>query len=253
MNIRSVIVDDDEFSRQELTRLLRMHLSLEVTIVAEFSNASEAISYIKLHKPDLVFLDIQMPGISGFEMLDHLDTNSFEVIFITSHDEYAIRAIKYSALDYLLKPIDPVELKSAINRFTQSTQNNLSRLKISNLQFNLNSESHDKFQLIIPTKQGEHQFVANEIIRCEADSNYTAIHFGQSRKFLASKTLSDIESMLNTAKNFLRIHKSHLINLNHVVQLTSTDELLMGDQTRVPISRRRLAEVKEVIRSMKRN
>ncbi len=253
MKIRSVIVDDDDFSRHELTRLLGLHLSSEVEIMAEFNNASDAISYVELHKPDLIFLDIRMPGISGFDMLDHLNTNSFEVIFITSHNEYAIRAIKYSALDYLLKPIDPVELQSALIRFTQRTQKNLSRLKLSNLQFNLASNSHDMFQLIIPTKQGEHQFVANEIIRCEADSNYTAIHFGQSRKFLASKTLSDIESMLNTAKNFLRIHKSHLINMNHVLQLTSTDEVLMGDQTRIPISRRRLAEVKEVIRSFKRN
>ncbi|MFN0032885.1 MAG: LytR/AlgR family response regulator transcription factor [Flavobacteriales bacterium] len=249
MKIKSVIVDDDAFARGELKELLANQFSAEVELMSEFENPQHAIHYIQSHQPQLIFLDIQMPHMTGFEMLEQLDTTNFEVIFCTSFDKYAIQAIKHSALDYLLKPIDETELRKAIERFKEKTEKTLTNMRLANLKHNMNAQDENHFQLIIPTKQGEHQFPAQDIVRCEADSNYTAIHLVSKKKFLASKTLGDIEEMLSREK-FLRIHKSHLVNTAHITQLTSQDEVVMSDSMRIPISRRRLAEVKSAVRGL---
>lgn len=249
MSLKAVIVDDDDFVRQELKADLSQYFREEIEVLMDFADPELAIPFIKSQHPDLIFLDIQMPGMNGFEMLDQLDTDVFEVIFITSFNQYAIQAIKYSALDYLLKPIDRAELKKAIERYRIKSEKTLTVQRLSNLKHNMLAEHESRFQLLIPTKQGEHQFLAHDIIRCEADSNYTEIHLVNKRKFLASKTLGDIEEMLSK-ENFMRIHKSHLVNSAHITQLTSQDELLMTDKTRIPISRRRLQEVKELVRKL---
>ncbi len=249
MKIKSIIVDDDPFARAEVKELLANNFSTDVELMADFENPKHAIKYIQSHHPQLIFLDIQMPHITGFEMLEQLDTSNFEVIFCTSFNQYAIQAIKLSALDYLLKPIEEHELRKAIERFKQKTEKTLTQLRLANLKHNMNAHDENQFQLIIPTKQGEHQFPAQDIIRCEADSNYTSIHLVSKKKFLASKTLGDIEEMLSREK-FLRIHKSHLVNTAHINQLTSQDEVVMKDGVHIPISRRRLAEVKSILRKL---
>jgi len=250
MKISSVLIDDDGFARQELRVLLETNFGNDIHVLADFDNPVDAIRFINGHHPQLLFLDIQMPGMNGFEMLDHLDTAGLEVIFCTSYNQYAIQAIKYSALDYLLKPVDITELEKAIARFRLKSEKTLTQIKLANLRHNMNSGDEEQFQLVITTKQGEHQFRAQDIIRCEADSNYTAIHLVNQKKFLASKTLGDIEELLSPEK-FLRIHKSHLVNSAHISQLTSQDELVMTDNKRIPISRRRLHDVKERVRSMR--
>jgi two-component system LytT family response regulator len=247
MKIECIIVDDDAFAREDLKRLLFSQFSDMVDLVAEFSMPEEAVDYIKRASPQLVFLDVQMPGMNGFEMLDHLDTTRFDVIFCTSYDQYAIRAIKYSALDYLLKPIDANELASALARYRERSEKKLTVLRLSNLRHNIKAKKESDLQLVIATKQGEFQFPANDIVRCEADSNYTAIYFVDKKKFIASKTLGDIEEMLSP-ETFLRIHKSHLVNTSHIAHLTSDEELMMKDNSRIPISRRRFQDVKERVR-----
>ncbi len=245
--IKATIIDDDVFICKELRASLAALFADEITVMNEFHSAEESLPHFKNDYPDLLFLDIQMPGMNGFQLLDQLDTSRLNVIFITAFDRYAIQAIRYSALDYLLKPIVPDELKMALERYKLRSEFNLSKIKLENLKHNISQNDEKNLQLIIPTKQGEHQFMASDIIRCDADSNYTQIFLKNKKKFLASKTLSDIEEMLSDAY-FIRVHKSHLVNLDHISSLTSNDELILSDGSVVVISRRRLQEVRDMVR-----
>ena len=248
MKIRTFIIDDDPFIREELHRELKSQFSETLEVNGVFDNAVEALGALKNQSPQLVFLDIQMPLMNGFELLDKLGDVPFEVIFITSYNQYAIQAIRYSALDYLLKPIDKNELKKSIERFQTITEKALMHARLENLRHNLEAKNEKDFQLIIPTKQGEFQFASNDIMRCESDSNYTILYLTNKKKFVASKTLSDIEELLSGG-SFVRIHKSHLVNMGHVNQITTGGEILMSDNVHVPVSRRRLADVKKMVRS----
>jgi len=246
MKIRSVIVDDDPYIREGLRDMIK-EMNHQIEIIADFEHPLEAIEFIRQSKPELIFLDVQMPMMNGFELLDHLETENFEVIFITSFNQYAIQAIRYSALDYLLKPIQEADLGDAVDRFIKKSGKVLTQLKLKNLKHNLDQVDESLFQLVIPTKQGEFTFLANEILRCEADSNYTQIFLTEGRKFMASKTLGDIEEML-LGERFVRIHKSHLINMKFAIDLTQNDEVVLEDGSKISISRRRLSEVKSKIR-----
>jgi two-component system LytT family response regulator len=248
--IKAIVVDDDPFIRKEMSQLLTQSFKNDIELLEVFDKPHDAIQFVKSHKPDLLFLDIQMPDMNGFEMMDQLGGENFEVIFITSFNEYAIRAIKYSALDYLLKPVDGIELRNALNRYRNRKEPNVSKTRLENLRHNMHVQNDAQLQLVIPTKQGDYQFSINDIVRCEADSNYTNIYLKGKRKFTASKTLSDIEEMLAGAL-FMRVHKSHLVNLEHVKRLTSEDELILSDESHIAISRRRLAEVKDAVRGRK--
>ncbi len=139
-------------------------------------------------------------------------------------------------------------MKSAIERFKQKSEKILTQARLANLKHNFSQQDENNFQLVIPTKQGEHHFKAGEIIRCEADSNYTMIFLSSGKKFLASKTLRDIEEMLGEGK-FLRVHKSHLVNKQHIENISPKDEVVLSDGAHVAISRRRLTEVKDALRS----
>ena len=243
--IRAVIVDDDVFTREDLKDKLG-ELDINIDVVADFEQPLEAIESINRLEPELLFLDIQMPIMNGFEMLDHLDTSKFEVIFITSYNQYAIQAILYSALDYLLKPLKEAELVNALQRFREKSERTLTSSRISNLQYNLRAKAHEEFQLVIPTRTGERQFAINQIVRLEADSNFTWIHVLRTAKFLASKTLKELEEQLSDS-NFIRAHKSHLVNLKHIIQLTQEGELILRDNSKVEVSRRKLSEVKALL------
>lgn len=246
--IRAVFVDDDPYVSDGLREMLKHEKGIE--LLADFRHPLEAISFIRNAKPDLLFLDIQMPVMSGFEMLDQLPHDwDFEVVFITSFNQYAIQAIKYSALDYILKPIEISDLSAALTRYREKVEQIKTKVRLANLKHNLNADNENEFKLVLLTKQGDHHFKASEIIRCEADSNYTQIHLSTGKKFLASKTLSGVEEMLN-GESFIRIHKSHLINLSHVNRLTTEDVIYMSDSAQLPVSRRRLSEVREAIRRL---
>ncbi len=246
MKIRTFIIDDDPFIREELHQELKGHFSDVIEVKGVFDNALEALDALKNHPPQLIFLDIQMPQMSGFDLLDLLGDVSFEVIFITSYNQYAIQAIRYSALDYLLKPIDKAELRKAIERFQSISDRALMQSRLQNLRHNLEANNEKDFQLIIPTKQGEHQFAASDIVRCEADSNYTVIYLKNKKKFVASRTLSDVSAMLNP-ETFVRVHKTHLVHLPFVEHLNTEGELVFKDGTHIPVSRRRLSEVKAIL------
>jgi two-component system LytT family response regulator len=241
VKIGAVIVDDDDYAIRSLESSLAN--VEDIQLLASFTDPRASISFIKEQKPDLLFLDIRMPEMSGFDLMDEIYDDVSEVIFVTGYNEYAITALRYSALDYLLKPVRVEDIESALKRYYQRSERILTQSKILNLKQNLNVEKND-FELVLLTKSdGEKRFRAGDIIRCEADSNYTQIFLTKGRKFTASKTLSDLENMLDE-NDFIRIHKSHVVNKNHIQNIGRESELTLSDGACVPISRRRLQEVR---------
>lgn len=240
------MVDDDAYTLSSLSDLLSPRQ--DISLKALFSNAFEAYSFLATNEVDLLLLDIRMPGLDGFGLLDKLGSKAPAVIFITSYDQYAIKAIRYSAMDYLLKPVSSKDLDGAIERLWNKTEYIDHIIRFNNLKHNLQVESESELSLIIPTKQGEYQFKASDIIRCEADSNYTVIYLKNQKRFVASKTLGDIENML-LSEVFMRIHKSHLVNIRFVTDFKDENELILKDNSVVQVSRRRLVEVRRRLRS----
>ena len=212
--IKAIITDDDLFTCEQLKDKIKL-LIPQLEVVAVCENALQGLEAIKKLKPQVVFLDIQMPGLSGFEMLDHLDQDSFEVIFITSFNHYAIQAIRYSALDYLLKPIKDNELLGAFERFMQKRESLSLKARMQTLKQNIENGDSGNQSLIIPTRQGEKNLAVNQIMRCEADSNYTHFFLNDSKTFTSSRTLKEYEHILSDHE-FIRVHKSHIVNRNYI-------------------------------------
>jgi two-component system LytT family response regulator len=248
MMIRAVIVDDDPLQVEELLAHLQQSSICELEVIATFNDPMLARDFIDRSEPDLLFLDIQMPALSGFEMLDQLHYKNSEVIFVTSYDEYAIRAIRYSAIDYILKPFSSDDIDEALNRYLQHSERIQVQTRLNNLKSNLQAKKNEELHLVVSTKQGEYRFMVNDIVRCEADSNYTMLHLRGNRRFVASKTLGDIETMLADSE-FLRVHKSHVVNTRHIEHLTVEGNLYLSNGEKVPVSRRRMSEVKSHLRT----
>lgn len=243
--IKALIVDDEQKACSILKTLLERSAP-EITAIEVVHNAMDAYFKIKEWKPDLVFLDIQMPFMNGFDLLNKLEEINFDVVFTTAFNQYAIQAIRFSALDYLLKPIDVDELTNAVHRFMQR-RNSVApnNLQYQNLVSNLAAQKNDDFTLAIHGNQGMQFLKINEIIRLEGDRNYTMFFLSGDRKHLASKTLKEYEELLND-KGFVRIHKSHLVNSNFVESLSQDGIVLMKDKSRVEVSRRRLPDIRKI-------
>ncbi len=250
MMYKIIIVDDEKGCRDSLEGLLKDIPQINiVAIVDSIRKAEEAINNLQ---PQLVFLDIEMPEGTGFELLEKLPVINFDVIFTTAYDQYAIKAIKYSALDYLLKPIDPIELSEAINRFT-SKKNDLDLInnKFKTLLSNLSGETNHQ-KIAIPDGEGLNFIKINNIIRFQSDGSYTYMHtLNTSKPTLISKPIGDYEEMLNN-ELFIRIHRSHLINLQHVVKYVKGEGgyAVMCDNSKVEVSRRKKAEFIQALSSL---
>ncbi|HKR05536.1 MAG TPA: LytTR family DNA-binding domain-containing protein [Bacteroidia bacterium] len=240
--IKTLIIDDDVFIHEQLKDKLREFFP-EINIVAVSENALQGIEAIKQFSPQLIFLDIQLPDLNGFEMLNHIEEKNFKIIFITSFNQYAIEAIRYSAFDYLLKPVKDDELKNSITRFRQSNNELTLKGKMENLLYNIGKSKED-FLLIIPTRQGEKKIPVHKIIRCEADSNYTHFYLSDKTKFTASKTLKEFEEILSE-NDFIRIHKSHIVNKLYIKSVSNDGYAELKDGLTLEISRRRLSVVKQ--------
>lgn len=211
--LRTIIVDDEKSARESLASLLQTYCPL-IEIIGTADSVKQGIAAIEKHKPHLVFLDVQMQDGSGFNLLEALPENNFEVIFTTAYDQYALKAIKFSALDYLLKPINIEELKLAVQKAIDNTsKDDLNKRVISLLENIKQGNIHKKIAL--PFVSGFRVVDVNFIIRCQADRNYTHIYLSDGSKETASKSLKEFEDMLSE-HSFFRTHQSHLINLNHV-------------------------------------
>ena len=237
---RAVLLDDEFRSNDLMENLIRFWLK-EITEVIKFQHQDKAKSYLETNHVDLLFQDIQMPGQNGFEFLQNLDCKIPPGIFVTAHDTYAIQALRLSALDYLLKPLDPDELVSAFNRFKQL---NLieHQAKISNGIKNIVEQDIRNMRIFIPGNGGIQFYPLEQIVRCEAQSNYTEFHFSNGRKKVSSKTMKEYVKVLKPY-NFIRVHKSHLINASFIDKIRNRNEIILSDSSTIPIARRRKDEV----------
>ena len=239
MTIKTLIVEDEQKSREMLAGLIEKNCP-ELNVAGMASNVTEGVDMVKAIKPDLVFLDISMPDGSGFDLLEQVQGNKFDLIFATASDAHAIKAIKYSACDYLLKPIDVDELKASVARVVSKRQNTPN---MENLQFLIQhlKKADENFQKItLPTGNAYEIVNIKDIIRCEADGSYTTFYLTDKRKLLISAGLKHYEELL-PEKDFIRVHHHHLINMNHVVRFLKEDGgyAVMTDGSRIEISRRK--------------
>ena len=247
--IKALIIDDEAPAVKTLSLLIHHYLP-GIDEVKSTNDPHEGLFLLKSFQPHLLFIDIQMPLMSGFELLKQVPQINFNIIFTTAHDEYAIDAIRFSALDYLLKPIDADELQNAFNRFLQrQIRNDVSQPLYNNFIYNLTVKDKKDFKLALPTTQGTFFYKPEEIIRLEGESNYTKFFFANKATLLTSHTLKDYEEILIN-HGFIRIHKSHLVNKLHVVNYTTDGMLTMSDLSKVEISRRRKEEVMERLKSV---
>lgn len=235
--IQSIIIDDEANSRKTLRNMLEQYCH-DVEVVEMAGSVPEGVKKIQKHKPELIFLDIEMPGHNGFELFEFLPDLSSEVIFTTAYDQYAVKAFKFSAVDYLLKPIDLEELRAAIERYrNKGRQSGTDINKFKILQENIRSPFQ---KLGLPTIDGYFFVKLQDIIRCEADSNYTRFHTLSGEKILVPKTLKDYQTLLEEF-GFLRVHRSHVINLSHIQKYTRTriPSITMVDGTTISVSLKR--------------
>lgn len=247
MNIRCVLIDD-EFNNLENLQYLLQQYCPGVEIAGTASSADEGIQLIQALNPDLVLLDIQMPAKSGFDLLKSFDTVSFEVIFVTAYDQYGIQAIKFSALDYLLKPVDVEDLKQAIEKARQRITLKQQNSNISNLIAYLQKPQQESPRIALPNLLQTRYVKVNEILRCEASDNYTLFFLENGEKILVSRTLKEYAELLKPY-GFQRTHQSHLVNMHYVKSLLKEDggTLLLQNDTKIPISRQHLEAVKTAL------
>lgn len=246
--IRILILDDEEAACNILSVLIRKFMPLEHEVLC-LQDPAEALTILDTYKPTLVMLDIEMPGMSGFDFLNKAGSWDFDVIFTTAYDKYAIKAIRFSALDYLLKPLDILELQNALNRhIVRRNHSQQSRHElVNNLIENIQKSDADEYRLAISTSEGVFFYVPSEIIRCEGESNYTRFFLEGGKSLMVSHTLKDYESIL-TDYGFVRVHKSHLVNMKYVSSMDRDGFIWLHNGQSVPVSRRRKEEVLNMLK-----
>lgn len=244
--LTAIIIDDELKGRIALRQKLKDYCT-EVQIIGEAESAAEGISLIQLHKPDIVFLDIEMPRMDGFKMLQQLPEKNFHLIFTTAYDQYAIKAIKFAAFDYLLKPIDIEELKMAVSRINKLHFSDTEK-KLEVLNQNM-ADKNTFNKIAISTQNSLLLFELNDIVYLEANRNYTTLYFKEHPKLIASKTLKDFEDLLPSAI-FFRIHHSYIININYIEKYIKGEGGQVGlqDGTLLDVSRRKKEEFLKLIR-----
>ena len=235
-----MIIDDDPFIQDLLQDKLLQYFP-EIQIKGLASSGKEGIEQIITLNPDLIFLDVEMSDMTGFEMLSKLNTIDFKTIFITSYNHYAIKAIRFNALDYLLKPFDLEELKNAIKRYKKTRIEFDHGDNISIALNNLKSKDISNQILSLKTQQGQLQIKLKDIIFIEGNGNYSNIHLAIEKKELVSKTVSNLEDLLDN-KGFFRIHKSYLVNKTHIVSKPNGISVKMSNNINLPVSRRRKSD-----------
>lgn len=248
--IKTLIIDDEQKARNVLNHYLTSSISHDIEI-RHAESVKEALIVLEEFLPDIVFLDVEMPHQNGFEFLLARQNPPYDIVFTTAFNQYAIQAIRFSALDYLLKPVDPEELQIAIDRHVDKVRQK-PRLQnqqlYDNLVHNIEKKNVRDFRLAVPSSEGVFFFTLDEILRLEADKNYTSIHLIGKRPFLASKTLKHFDEML-CEFDFIRTHKSHLVNPKYIKQVTHNNQfLLLSDGSRVEISRRKKELVQQYLK-----
>ena len=232
--LRAILIDDEP----DCIRLLFLQLKEncpQVQVLGQYTNSEEGLQAIRSQNPDLVFLDIEMPGINGFTLLEQLGEITFSLIFITAYNEFALKAFRFSALDYLLKPLDNHELQEAVKKAEKRQQ--IDHRQLEMLRAQLQGGKHPK-KIAVPYQNGVVFVELNELVYCEADSNYTKLFLTSGKNYLLSKTLREVQEVLEE-RNFLRVHRQYLVNLDHIKTYHKGEAayLLMQGDIIIPVSK----------------
>lgn len=246
--MKAIVVDDEPFARQSIIAIISSKFP-EVEIVGEAESVKESVELISRLKPDLVFLDVDLTDGSGFDVLNLLKPVTFKVIFITAHQEYAIKAIKFSALDFILKPVSSFELGAAVERVNEEIEKDHDALKYDAIDNNINEASKPK-KIVLKTSDSIHLVSIDTIIRCEADNNYTTFFTTEANKIIVSKGLKEYDELLSSF-GFFRVHQSHLINVSFISRFDKKDGgfVILSDDTRIPVSQRKKQKLMDIFES----
>lgn len=233
--IKAIIVDDEP----DCVKLLSLQLKMscpQVTVVGECTSGEAAIKAIIQEEPSLVFLDIEMPRMNGFQLLEALGDISFSIIFVTAYDRFALKAFRFSALDYLLKPVDTKELQVAVQKAERFQRTDKRQLEILKQHLSQTPATPDKIAL--PYQNGVTFVDLNTILYCEADNNYSRFTLDKGEQHVVSKTLREVQEVME-GKHFLRVHRQYLVNLNHIKKFVRGEGnyLVMSDNKSIPVSR----------------
>lgn len=240
--LRAIVVDDIENIRKDHIALLKAHCP-NVTVIGQADSVESGVALIKQLAPDLVFLDVEMPDGNGFDLLQKLKPFGFKVIFITGYEDFAIRAFRFSAIDYLLKPVKAVDLVEAVQKAEQSLNNEVLELKLNNLFSNLERPKNLQ-KLVLKTADKIYSVNIQDIVHCESDKNYTTFYFINAPQLVVSTNLKEYD-MLLSPHNFFRTHKSHLINMayfDHFIKSEGGNKIIMKNKTAIPLSVRKKDE-----------
>jgi two-component system, LytTR family, response regulator len=237
--IRAIIIDDEKKARETIRNMVELYCK-NVDIIGEAEDIVTAAEIINILKPDLVFLDIKMPNGSGFDLLTQLGNIDFRVIFITAYAEYALRAFKFSAIDYILKPINPDELIASLNKVQTLMEKESINARLEAFISNMQNITREIKKIVLKTSDSIHVINVRDIIRCEADRNYTVFFLTDNKKILVSNTLKEYDDMLSPYR-FFRTHQSHLVNIDYIERFEKKDGgfLVMKDKSEVPVSVRK--------------
>lgn len=234
--INALIIDDEPYCCESLAMLLEEYCP-EVAVTGIFNDGSDALIAIRKQAPGLVFLDVEMPKMNGFDMLKQLPAVNFEIIFTTSYDQYALKAIRFSAIDYLLKPIDTDELQNAVQKVIRRSQKPIAE-QLEILMQKIQKPSAPISKIALATMEGLQMIAVDIIISCESDSNYTTLHLKNNKKMVVCRNLKDMEELLEE-HSFARVHRCYLVNLNEVEKFVKGEGgyLIMSDGTSIDVSR----------------
>jgi two-component system, LytTR family, response regulator len=249
--IKTVLVEDEKKSREVLQKMIEKHCP-EIQLLGSASSVAEGVEMIRNLKPELVFLDIELTDGTGFDVLEKVQGQQFDVVFATAYDQYAIKAIKFSAIDYLLKPYDIDELKAAVKKIGErkaQASPNLDNIKFLLDNFKKQDENYSKITL--PTGNAYEIVQIKDIVHCEADGSYTNFYLADKRHFMVTQNLKHYEDILPSEK-FLRVNHAHLINMDHVLRFLKEDSgyAIMSDGSKIEISRRKREQFLDILNKM---
>ena len=235
--LKAVIIDDEP----DCVRLLALQLKMycqQVEVVAACSDSTEGFDRIKELQPDIVFLDIEMPVMNGFQLLEKLGSIYFSLVFVTAYDQFAVKAFRFSALDYLLKPIDGKDLKAAVEKAELRSWPEKQQLQMLKQQLQGSNSKIFPDKIALPYQNGVTFAAINQVVYCESENNYTRFHMIDGRTHMVAKTLGDIQEVLEE-RNFLRVHRQYLVNLDHIKKYVRGEGnyLILSNDQHIPVAR----------------
>ncbi|WP_055447517.1 LytR/AlgR family response regulator transcription factor [Lacinutrix mariniflava] len=246
MKIKTILIDDERKAIAILKNKLE-RLCPGIEIIAETQNPKEGIALIKELQPDLVFLDIAMPELSGFDVLKQFEKPDFEIIFATAFDNYAIEAIKHCAIGYLVKPVDNSDLVDAVKNAKHNIEEKTALIKNKQLIENLGAQTFQKKKIIVPSVEGLEFVKIEDVIHCEGETGYTKIHLKNEKSMMSSNSIGHFNKMLEN-NDFYLVHKSHLINLSYIEKYLNEGYVVLTGNAKIPVSRNRRQEFLEQLK-----